>query len=77
MESSAEKSTATSDAQEIARGAADTLRYLRDVPEADRRAIGELARQRVLAAHTAAHRAEALESYAVEAGVTPAERAVS
>jgi spore maturation protein CgeB len=47
----------------LARGAADTLQYLRELPEADRLAIGRRARQRVLAEHTAAQRAAELESY--------------
>jgi spore maturation protein CgeB len=50
----------------IARSADDTLSYLRGIPEAERRAIGERARQRVLAAHTAAHRAAELEALAQE-----------
>ena len=43
------------------------LQILRDTGEDERRAMGERARQRVLAEHTAAHRAEQLESYALEA----------
>jgi spore maturation protein CgeB len=50
----------------VARTAADTLRYLRDLPDDERRAIGARARARVLAAHTAAHRAAELEGYAAE-----------
>jgi spore maturation protein CgeB len=46
----------------IARSAGDTCRYLRDLPDGERRAIGARGRQRVLDAHTAAHRAVALES---------------
>ncbi|HVL59387.1 MAG TPA: glycosyltransferase [Burkholderiaceae bacterium] len=42
---------------------ADVLRALRGIGEDERRAIGERARARVLAQHTAAHRAEQLESY--------------
>jgi spore maturation protein CgeB len=38
-------------------------KILRDVPEAARRRIGNRARERVLAEHTAAHRAATLESY--------------
>lgn len=45
----------------------DTLRYLRDTSEEERRAIGERARACVLAQHTAAHRALELEGYAHEA----------
>jgi len=40
-----------------ARTSAEALQYLRDVPEAERRALGLRARKRVLAHHTAAHRA--------------------
>lgn len=43
----------------------DTLRYLA-MPEDERREIGERAHRRVLAEHTAAHRAAALEGYASE-----------
>ncbi len=50
----------------IARNAADTLRYLRDLPDLERHAIGERARTRVLAEHTAAHRAAQLEGYITE-----------
>ncbi|MBZ0157317.1 MAG: glycosyltransferase [Alphaproteobacteria bacterium] len=42
--------------------AADTVRYLREMEEEELRAIGERARARVLAGHTAAHRARELES---------------
>ena len=51
----------------IAFGAEDTLRYLRETSDEERRAIGERARRRVHAAHTAAHRAAELERYALEA----------
>jgi spore maturation protein CgeB len=47
----------------VARSPEESLRYLRDVPEAERREIGRRARRRVLAAHTAAHRAAELEEY--------------
>lgn len=50
----------------VARSAADTLRYLRDLGEAERQAIGERARQKVLHHHTAAHRAQELVGYAQE-----------
>jgi spore maturation protein CgeB len=40
--------------------------YLFELPAAERRAVGERARARVLAAHTAAHRAGELEQYALE-----------
>lgn len=47
----------------IAEHADDTLQYVRAMPEHERKAIGERARARVLAAHTAAHRAAELERY--------------
>jgi spore maturation protein CgeB len=50
----------------IARNADDTLEYLRDLSETERRHIGERARARVLNHHTAAHRALELESYALD-----------
>jgi spore maturation protein CgeB len=50
----------------LSRGAAETLTYIRDMPEAERHVIGERARQRVLAKHTAAHRALELERYLSE-----------
>jgi spore maturation protein CgeB len=56
----------------LARSTAETLDYLRSVPEKERRLIGERARARVLAEHTSERRAEQLESYALElAGSTP------
>ena len=51
----------------VARSTEEALRYLRETPEAERRRIGERARQRVLAAHTAAHRATELAGYVEEA----------
>lgn len=50
----------------LARSPEDSLRYLRDLSEAERHAVGEQARARVLAEHTAAHRASTLESYVRE-----------
>jgi spore maturation protein CgeB len=47
----------------MARSPEDTLRYLTQTPEEELRVIGERARKRVLAAHTAAHRAQELEKY--------------
>lgn len=47
----------------IADGPEDVLRLLRHTPDHELTAIGEAARARVLAWHTAAHRAAALESY--------------
>ena len=46
----------------LAEKADDVIGHLRDVPDADRRAIGQAARQRVLDHHTAAHRAAEFEA---------------
>jgi spore maturation protein CgeB len=51
----------------IAHDADDVLRYLRDLGDGERRAIGARARARVCRAHTAAHRAAELEHQAREA----------
>lgn len=51
----------------IADGPDDVEQALRHLDDAGRRSIGEAGRERVLAAHTAAHRAEALEDYTAEA----------
>jgi spore maturation protein CgeB len=51
----------------VADSSADILRYLREIPEQERRAIGDRARVRVLAEHTSAHRAAELEQYAIAA----------
>jgi spore maturation protein CgeB len=50
----------------LAKSTADCLRILKEMPEMERLAIGERARDRVLAGHTAAHRAAELESYVME-----------
>jgi spore maturation protein CgeB len=47
-----------------ARGSAEVLQYLREIPETERRALGGRARRRVLGQHTAGHRAEELLGYA-------------
>jgi spore maturation protein CgeB len=44
----------------------DTIRYLRETTEEERRRMGERARTRVLAEHTAAHRASELERYVMD-----------
>ncbi|RFA25389.1 glycosyltransferase [Alkalilimnicola ehrlichii] len=44
----------------------DALLYLEEVSETRRRAIGQAARERVLAEHTAAHRARQLQAYLQE-----------
>jgi spore maturation protein CgeB len=41
----------------------EVLQLLRELPEDERRAVGERARARILAEHTAAHRAAQLEGY--------------
>src|SRR4051812_30067814 len=55
----------------IAHSTAEALRILSETSESERRAIGERARRRVLAEHTAAHRAAELESI-IEGAVQPA-----
>ncbi len=47
----------------ISRGPEETLGALHDLSDEERRGIGRRARARVLAAHTAAHRAQELEGY--------------
>jgi spore maturation protein CgeB len=47
----------------LSTGPEDTLRYLRDYSEAQRLALGQAARERVLTSHTSARRAEELEQY--------------
>src|SRR5207248_4462890 len=56
----------------VARGNGDVLRYLA-MGEAERLQLAVNARRRVLASHTAAHRAALLESY-VEEALTPTSR---
>lgn len=50
----------------IAHGVDDTLRYLRDYPDAQRRALGAAARDRILSEHTPEQRAIQLEHYVKE-----------
>jgi spore maturation protein CgeB len=50
----------------IAQSSKEVLQWVRDLPESERSAIGQRARSRVLAQHTAAHRAAELEGYALE-----------
>jgi spore maturation protein CgeB len=47
----------------LASSAAEVLRLLRGLPESERRAVGRRARARILAEHTAAHRAAELERH--------------
>jgi spore maturation protein CgeB len=50
----------------IARSPEEMLAYVRELPEDERRRIGDAARARVLADHTARHRASELERYAMD-----------
>jgi spore maturation protein CgeB len=50
----------------IARSSADVLGWIRDSSDEERQAVGLRGRARVLAEHTAAHRAAELEGYALE-----------
>jgi spore maturation protein CgeB len=52
----------------IARGAADVMRYLQEIAQDERAQIAHAARRRVLAAHTAAHRAHEFEREVLAAG---------
>ncbi|MBW3623519.1 MAG: glycosyltransferase, partial [Armatimonadetes bacterium] len=45
----------------------ETLAYLKEMPDEERRAIGERGRRRVLEGHTSAHRTAELEGYIREA----------
>ena len=47
----------------VTRSPEDTLQVLREMPDTEREAVAERARTRVLAAHTAAHRAKELVDY--------------
>jgi spore maturation protein CgeB len=49
-----------------ATSAQDVLKYLNDIPQGDRRAMGERARLRVLASHTSEQRALELERYVAD-----------
>jgi spore maturation protein CgeB len=51
----------------ISHSSEETIKYLTQISEEERKAIGEKARQKVLTEHTAAHRAEELETYYKEA----------
>jgi len=55
----------------VARSGEDVLRFIRETSEAERRQLALNARRRVLASHTATHRAALLESY-VEEVLAPA-----
>jgi spore maturation protein CgeB len=56
----------------LAEDAAVVLHALRETPEAQRRALGEAGRRRILAAHTAGHRAAELEALLCAAEPPPA-----
>jgi spore maturation protein CgeB len=58
----------------IAGSAEDVVEILRSMPETERRAIGDRARERVLGAHTAAHRAAELEGFINECRYRPSEK---
>lgn len=47
----------------ISRSPEETLTFLRELDEGERRSIGEKARKKILSKHTAAHRAKELETY--------------
>jgi spore maturation protein CgeB len=53
----------------VAGSADDVGSYLRGIPESERIALGVRAQNKVLAAHTAAHRAAELEAYLLECGM--------
>ncbi len=61
----------------VARNGDESLAFLKNTPEEERRVIGRAARKRVLAAHTAAHRAAQLESYVHECRESTGARQVS
>jgi spore maturation protein CgeB len=61
----------------LAETADDVTCALRRTSEAERRAIGAAARRRVLAEHTAEHRAAALESLLLEAMASRSRKLVS
>ncbi len=50
----------------ISNSGEETVAYLRDLSDEERSALGEKARSRVLAEHTAAHRAIQFEAYAMD-----------
>ncbi|MGE0260633.1 MAG: glycosyltransferase [Alphaproteobacteria bacterium] len=55
----------------IARNSGDVLHFLREMAEPERARIAEAARARVLATHTAEHRAVELEGYIAEVAAAP------
>jgi spore maturation protein CgeB len=61
----------------VVRSRSDVTRILEDLPEAERRAIGNRARRRVLGEHTAAHRAAQLETHVLAAASNRRSRVAS
>jgi spore maturation protein CgeB len=61
----------------ISRSSGETLRYLHDISAEERQTLGARARARVLAEHTAAHRAATFEAYVLEARAAYKERVCS
>ena len=61
----------------VAHSTEESLRYLQTTPEEERLRIGARARQRILARHTAGHRAAELERYVYEVLNAPRPRSVS
>ncbi|RYZ11792.1 MAG: glycosyltransferase [Comamonadaceae bacterium] len=61
----------------LADDTAEVLRLLRELPDDERRAAGERARTRVLAQHTAAHRAAELEAHVAALRATTPRKAVA
>jgi spore maturation protein CgeB len=55
----------------VSRSTEQTLAYLRDLGEEERRTVARRGRERVLASHTSAHRALEFEQYAAEAARRP------
>src|SRR5205823_316951 len=51
----------------VARSTKDVLEILHDIPERERRAVGERARRRIMAEHTSFRRSIELEDFAAEA----------
>jgi spore maturation protein CgeB len=59
----------------VSRSPSETLHYLQDMPEAERREMGRRALQRILSAHTSRQRAATLEGYLLGLGTDPAQAA--
>jgi spore maturation protein CgeB len=59
----------------LADDTSDVLAYLAEIPDRERRSIGNRARRRVLSEHTATHRAQQLEAEVDEIRLSPARRA--